>query len=186
MKSSGGIIQYQFILQAIVEASGYPLSIIIIGVGEADFDSMEELDGDAVRLQYKRKKAKRDIVQFVAYRSSRSWMANTGEVTVMDLVNNTRDLDEPTAAPPPLDGHDHILPPPAEASPTQFNPNQASEDRQERRDRLAYSQLASEVLAEIPDQIVSYMKSKGIMPNTVQKDKSKEDVPAELPPEVKR
>ena len=30
----------------IVEASEYPLSIIIIGIGEADFSNMVELDGD--------------------------------------------------------------------------------------------------------------------------------------------
>ncbi|XP_069173811.1 copine-8-like isoform X2 [Procambarus clarkii] len=36
--------------EAIVNASSLPLSIIIVGVGGAEFDSMEELDGDVVRL----------------------------------------------------------------------------------------------------------------------------------------
>ena len=31
---------------AIVEASALPMSIIIVGVGSADFDMMEELDSD--------------------------------------------------------------------------------------------------------------------------------------------
>ena len=31
---------------AIVEASALPMSIIIVGVGGADFDMMEELDSD--------------------------------------------------------------------------------------------------------------------------------------------
>ena len=32
--------------RAIVDASKLPMSIIIVGVGGADFDAMEELDGD--------------------------------------------------------------------------------------------------------------------------------------------
>ena len=45
-------------------ASTLPLSIIIVGVGEADFEAMEELDGDTVRLTAPDGKvASRDIVQ---------------------------------------------------------------------------------------------------------------------------
>ena len=36
----------QATVNAIVAASGLPLSIIIIGVGDADFSMMEELDAD--------------------------------------------------------------------------------------------------------------------------------------------
>ncbi|XP_043246463.1 copine-8-like [Amphibalanus amphitrite] len=53
--------------QAIVEASGLPLSIIIVGVGTADFSAMEELDGDEVRVSYCGRAAERDIVQFVPF-----------------------------------------------------------------------------------------------------------------------
>jgi len=35
----------------IVECSLFPLSIIIIGVGNADFSNMVELDGDEVALR---------------------------------------------------------------------------------------------------------------------------------------
>lgn len=54
---------------AIVEASKLPLSIIIVGIGEAEFDAMEELDSDDKRLSagYGRY-AERDIVQFVPFR----------------------------------------------------------------------------------------------------------------------
>jgi hypothetical protein len=46
------------------------MSIIIVGVGEADFESMEELDGDSVKLTAPNgKKASRDIVQFVPFRN---------------------------------------------------------------------------------------------------------------------
>ena len=35
----------------IVECSEYPLSIIIVGIGDANFDNMVELDGDDVILR---------------------------------------------------------------------------------------------------------------------------------------
>lgn len=41
------------------------MSIIIVGVGDAEFDSMNELDSDNVRLSVDGKYAERDIVQFV-------------------------------------------------------------------------------------------------------------------------
>lgn len=47
----------------IVECSKYPLSIIIVGIGNADFSNMVELDGDEVVLRNSRNEAaKRDIV----------------------------------------------------------------------------------------------------------------------------
>lgn len=47
----------------IVECSNYPLSIIIIGVGGADFRNMVELDGDDVILRNSRgEPSLRDIV----------------------------------------------------------------------------------------------------------------------------
>lgn len=49
--------------KAIVEAAGLPLSIIIVGVGTAEFDKMEELDGDNVRISHNGRYAERDIVQ---------------------------------------------------------------------------------------------------------------------------
>ena len=36
-------------IDAIVRASFYPMSIIIVGVGGADFSSMEQLDADKKR-----------------------------------------------------------------------------------------------------------------------------------------
>ncbi|XP_037031088.1 copine-9-like [Bradysia coprophila] len=50
---------------AIVSASSLPISIIIVGVGNADFDAMDELDSDDVRLMVDGRYAERDIVQFV-------------------------------------------------------------------------------------------------------------------------
>ncbi|XP_041045084.1 copine-3-like isoform X2 [Carcharodon carcharias] len=55
--------------QAIVNASKLPMSIIIIGVGGADFSTMEFLDGDdGVLRSPTGEVAIRDIVQFVPYR----------------------------------------------------------------------------------------------------------------------
>ena len=54
--------------RTIVENSNLPFSIIIVGVGGADFDKMDELDSDDSLLEWNGKKAKRDIVQFVPYR----------------------------------------------------------------------------------------------------------------------
>ena len=51
----------------LVEASNTPLSVIIVGVGQADFSAMEMLDGDDGVLQSGFKKATRDIVQFVPF-----------------------------------------------------------------------------------------------------------------------
>ena len=56
----------------IVEGSEYPLSIIIIGLGESSFNKMIELDGDDVILRNTRgDPTKRDIVQFVKFNDFR-------------------------------------------------------------------------------------------------------------------
>ncbi|XP_029464589.1 copine-2 isoform X2 [Rhinatrema bivittatum] len=58
---------------AIVQASKLPMSIIIIGVGNADFAAMEFLDGDNRMLRsYTGEEAARDIVQFVPFREFRN------------------------------------------------------------------------------------------------------------------
>lgn len=58
---------------AVVQASKLPMSIIIVGVGNADFAAMEFLDGDnRVLRSYTGEEAVRDIVQFVPFREFRS------------------------------------------------------------------------------------------------------------------
>ena len=55
-------------VDALVAASDAPLSVIIVGVGNADFSAMEVLDGDGgVLKNSKFQSAKRDIVQFVPF-----------------------------------------------------------------------------------------------------------------------
>lgn len=105
--------------EAIVNAAKLPMSIIIIGVGQAEFDAMVELDGDDVRISSRGKLAERDIVQFVPFR---------------DYVDRTGN---------------HVL---------------------------SMARLARDVLAEIPDQLVSYMKAQGIRP------RPPPEAPASSPP----
>ncbi|KYO33170.1 copine-5 isoform X1 [Alligator mississippiensis] len=94
--------------EAIVNAAKLPMSIIIVGVGQAEFDAMVELDGDDIRISSRGKLAERDIVQFVPFR---------------DYIDRTGN---------------HVL---------------------------SMARLAKDVLAEIPDQFISYMKGRGIKPN---------------------
>ena len=104
--------------EAIVAAAEYPMSIIIVGVGDANFDAMEELDGDDIRLTTRtRQVASRDIVQFVALRNFYNASRNANQNYVSSI--------------------------------------------------MAKSKLAKEVLAEIPDQLVSYMSSKQIIPRNM-------------------
>ncbi|ESO91349.1 hypothetical protein LOTGIDRAFT_209681 [Lottia gigantea] len=67
--TDGIITDYSKTVDAIVRASTLPMSIIIVGVGDANFEEMEKLDGDDVRLSSQGKYAERDIVQFVPFRN---------------------------------------------------------------------------------------------------------------------
>ncbi|XP_027719839.1 copine-9 isoform X2 [Vombatus ursinus] len=93
--------------EAIVSASSLPMSIIIVGVGPAMFEAMEELDGDDVRVSSRGRYAERDIVQFVPFR---------------DYIDRSG--------------------------------NQV----------LSMARLAKDVLAEIPEQLLSYMRTHDIQP----------------------
>jgi len=66
--TDGCINDMQQTCDKIVEASYLPLSIIIVGIGNADFSLMELLDGDKYPLKNSRGELrKRDIVQFVKF-----------------------------------------------------------------------------------------------------------------------
>ena len=55
-------------IDMIVDCTTFPLSIIIVGLGDADFSMMEMLDSDEFELVDGRgTMAKRDIVQFVRF-----------------------------------------------------------------------------------------------------------------------
>ena len=66
--TDGVIDDLQETIDALVEGSFLPLSVIIIGIGNADFKKMEVLDGDDVPLvSSKGVKRMRDLVQFVPF-----------------------------------------------------------------------------------------------------------------------
>jgi hypothetical protein len=54
-------------IEQIIKSSTLPMSIIIVGVGEADFTKMDFLDSDDKLLSLGSLKAERDIVQFVPF-----------------------------------------------------------------------------------------------------------------------
>ncbi|KAK4337237.1 hypothetical protein RND71_043542 [Anisodus tanguticus] len=97
-------------IRSIIRSSSLPMSIIIVGVGNADFTAMDELDSDDQPLEMEGKKAVRDIVQFVSLnkyiRKDGSFIQSQGD-------------------------------------------------------------LARDVLYEIPDQVESYMKLRGLKPGMI-------------------
>ncbi|PSC75848.1 copine-3 [Micractinium conductrix] len=67
--TDGVIMDMANTLTALVDASGLPLSLLIVGVGNEDFSSMEVLDGDTVRIRAPGgRPAVRDSVQFCEFR----------------------------------------------------------------------------------------------------------------------
>ena len=56
-------------IDSLVEASFLPISVIIIGIGDANFSNMNLLDSDDDRLVDKNgRRADRDLVQFVPFK----------------------------------------------------------------------------------------------------------------------
>ncbi|WMV35229.1 hypothetical protein MTR67_028614 [Solanum verrucosum] len=71
--TDGVITDLQETMDALVHAADLPLSVLIVGVGGADFKEMEILDADKQRLESTRGRvAVRDIVQFVPFRDVQS------------------------------------------------------------------------------------------------------------------
>lgn len=64
--TDGEIHDFELTVNQIVRASGLPCSVIIVGVGDEEFEKMQELDGDNKALKNMAgQMAKRDVVQFV-------------------------------------------------------------------------------------------------------------------------
>ncbi|KAG8638585.1 hypothetical protein MANES_14G044800v8 [Manihot esculenta] len=81
--TDGVVTDLQETKDAIVKASDLPLSILIVGVGGADFKEMEILDADnGERLESSTGRvASRDIVQFVPFRNVQS-----GQISVVQAL----------------------------------------------------------------------------------------------------
>jgi hypothetical protein len=69
-------------IDKIIQAASLPLSIIIVGVGNASFDNMNRLDGDNGLYGSNGLRAQRDIVQFVPFRE----VGMNGDVLARDLL----------------------------------------------------------------------------------------------------
>jgi hypothetical protein len=55
-------------IDVLIESSNYPISVIIVGIGDANFSNMDFLDADDARLVDRNgRKADRDLVQFVPF-----------------------------------------------------------------------------------------------------------------------
>ena len=71
--TDGAFSDLSQVVDCIVSASGYPLSLVIIGIGTDEFVGMQVLDADSSRLMNsKGQPAVRDIVQFVSYELAKS------------------------------------------------------------------------------------------------------------------
>lgn len=74
-------------IDQVVRGSELPMAIIIIGVGDADFSSMETLDGDdeALYSNTYRKYMAADIVQFVPYNDFKNNPHMLAKETLMEV-----------------------------------------------------------------------------------------------------
>mmetsp|Transcript_20448 Transcript_20448/g.44661 ORF Transcript_20448/g.44661 Transcript_20448/m.44661 type:complete len:569 (+) Transcript_20448:73-1779(+) len=105
--TDGAIMDMQTTVDAIVEASGQPMSILIVGIGNAaELRNMEVLDSDGKKLQGTGgRTAERDIVQFVRFAEHR----NDGVALATELLSElpgqflqyTRTRNIPLPAPVP-------------------------------------------------------------------------------------
>jgi hypothetical protein len=84
--TDGQISDIKQTINAIVNSSDLPLSIVIVGVGEDDFTSMKQLDGDDFPLtNYNNKVTARDIVQFVPFNMFKHNMRILGQEILKEI-----------------------------------------------------------------------------------------------------
>ena len=96
--TDGVITDMKETVNCIVEASKLPLSIVIVGIGENDFENMEFLDGDDIPLVNSFGEIrKRDIVQFVKFNTFKEKNAieeNNKELAEEVLKEIPRQIEE--------------------------------------------------------------------------------------------
>lgn len=78
-------------IDVIIEASRLPISIIIIGIGSADFSKMEVLDGDDIPLSNKSGVVERDIVQFVEFNKFKNNQEFLSEEVLREIPKQVED-----------------------------------------------------------------------------------------------
>lgn len=68
--TDGDIMDEVEVCDLLIECSRLPLSIVIVGIGDGDFDIMERIDDDEMRMTSSTGvKTERDLVQFVPFRN---------------------------------------------------------------------------------------------------------------------
>lgn len=92
--TDGIINDMQKTIDEVVRGSNLPLSIVIVGVGDADFDSMDQLDADEEPLYSKkyRKYMARDIVQFVPFREFKNNAYLLAKETLQEIPGQVVDF----------------------------------------------------------------------------------------------
>lgn len=112
--TDGVVTDYNRTIEKIIEASyTAPLSIIIIGVGNADFRKMEALDADNQLLTTAdgRRVAARDIVQFVPFRDYAHVPPDRlASAVLAEMPQNIVDYFISSRSPPIMPGRAPMLP----------------------------------------------------------------------------
>merc|ERR550517_797605 len=80
------VVDMEATMVAIIKASSLPVSIIIVGVGDADFTEMNALDSDDRLLRHGNLVARRDIVQFVELRKFVSGAFSSKELLAKSIL----------------------------------------------------------------------------------------------------
>ena len=83
--TDGEITDMDRTIGEIVEASVLPLSIVIVGIGNANFENMNILDADDEPLVANGKTMSRDIVQFVPYRNYKQDSSRLAEDVLQEI-----------------------------------------------------------------------------------------------------
>jgi len=87
--TDGNADDMEYIKDEIIKTSKLPISIVIVGLGDNNFDKMVELDNDKQEFRLKSKysngKYERDIVQFVPFREFRSHPGLLEEETLREI-----------------------------------------------------------------------------------------------------
>ena len=98
----------------IIECSELPISIVIVGVGNEDFSSMELLDADTNPLVNKKTgaKMKRDIVQFVPYSKFKNNSESLAREVLMEIPTQLLEFMEGKGIKPSIpekNPHEYIM-----------------------------------------------------------------------------
>ncbi|WKY04556.1 hypothetical protein Q1695_005510 [Nippostrongylus brasiliensis] len=143
--TDGAISDMAATKSAIIGASSLPLSIIIVGVGNDEFENMNELDSDDRMLSHAGRTAQRDIVQV--------------RIEGNDEFENMNELDSDDR----MLSHAGRT---AQRDIVQFVPlrNFLHSNCVGAESERVMGLLAKEVLAEVPLQLTSYMKKRNIVP----------------------